>query len=712
MVKTNRRKNTKRKSKRGYNKRTYNKRTYNRKTYNRNKYTKKGGTFFMGHLPMVILGLLDLGFISYLMYDIKTPSTPSQPGTYTPSPVQQQQVVTPGQPHQQLQQQQMQQMQQQQMQQPILGKENCKSEEFVLKKQGDGLGLLNNEDDKQIFTIEKTKINEFKQKIKEKTKLLQQKINQYKQREINLKEEVRQKLLKEYKENLSTLENSVSSILKERQGRSDDLQDKERTHQLRKQEMETRLAEAKAAAAKKAVTVRAAAAANTGSGGASNTGLYPDEDEIEQMKQEILKLKTKIQNLETPGTDEFTREIEAIFKDQVTRDPSLLTIKGEIETIYEDFTDIKEELTRLQKLCKSTNKSKGFFSRKKDKSGESLDKELLIVKGALYAALKNGYIHEREEVDVKTDIIDVMFQDDTKRDKILEMFNSEIGNVIFRGNIVQVSQKRGVYKIINADKLFTSLGLIKGIQGALASVFKLIPNLLRGIRKPGIPHFITGIKGAVSYKGIGEKFTLGDHIFHLTEKINSFISSLNDGFSSEEFKKSLSGLRPNLSKVKTELKSLIDGLNSATATATASDSEDDAAGQFLQELNAVQSVLSVTDDADSGGIDLEELKRSIYTLREKLPELPDLPDLSDFQSRFIDLFPTIEELYFCEVLESETEKAFAETSTLVQDPTSDTGDAQNVGKQDTSNPNLTDDAVRKSEMVRKINELLSKTNNP
>ena len=437
MVKTNRRKNTKRKSKRGYNKRTYNKRTYNKRTYNRNKYTKKkqsakkGGTFFMGHLPMVILGLLDLGFISYLMYDIKTPSTPSQPGTYTPSPVQQQQVVTPGQPQQQLQQQQIQQqLQQQQMQQQqqMVSKGNCKSEEFVLKKQGDD--LLNNEDDKQIFTIEKTKINEFKQKIKEKTKLLQQKINQCSQREINLKEEVRQKLLKEYKEKLSTLENSVSSILKERQGRSDDLQDKERTHQLRVKEMETRLAEAQAAAAKKPVTVRASAERRRG-GAAAERELYPGGTEIDQMKTEIGLLKQKIEKLEIPGTKEFEQEINAIFKDQVTRDPSLLTIKGEIETIYEDFTDIKEELTRLQELCNKSNKSKGFFSRKKDKSGESLDKELLIVKGALYAALKNGYIHESDEVDVKTDIIDVMFQGDTKRQQILGMFNSEIGKRSF-----------------------------------------------------------------------------------------------------------------------------------------------------------------------------------------------------------------------------------------------------------------------------------------
>ena len=36
---------------------------------------------------------------------------------------------------------------------------------------------------------------------------------------------------------------------------------------------------------------------------------------------------------------------------------------------------------RLEELCNKSTK-KGFFSRKKDKSGESLDKELLIVKGA------------------------------------------------------------------------------------------------------------------------------------------------------------------------------------------------------------------------------------------------------------------------------------------------------------------------------------------
>ena len=129
-------------------------------------------------------------------------------------------------------------------------------------------------------------------------------------------------------------------------------------------------------------------------------------------------------------------------------------------------------------------------------------------------------------------------------------------------------------------------------------------------------------------------------------------------------------------------------------------------------MNAVYSVLSGedgTDDADSGGIDLEELKLSIYTLREKLPGLPELPD---FQSKFTDLFSTIEEFYFYKVIESETEKAVAETSTLVPNPTSDTGDAQNVGKQDTLNPNSTDDAVRGSEMVRKLNELLSYPNNP
>ena len=427
MVKTNRRKNTKRKGKRGYNKRTYNKKKHTKKKQS----TKKGGTFFMAHLPMVILGLLDLGFISYLMYDIKTPSTPSQPGTYTPTPGQQQQVVTPGQPQPQ---------QQQQMQQLPKGmsKEQCEKK-------------------KKELTI----------KIKE----LEFKINQ-KKSEIKLLPQ------KESAEELSRKRLEMEKIKREER-----LLKEEREYKLKEIEAQT----------KAALAAQAAVKIDKKTGGAD----YNYKQDPENDSPMKLKLKYELNNLE----DE---------------------LKG-----------VEQQLEDLQELCNKSTK-KGFFSRK-DKSGESLDKELLIVKGALYAALKSGYIKTDDEINVKTDIIDVMFKGSDKRDKILEMFNSEIGNVIFRGNIVLV--REGVYKIRDPDRLFASLGVIKGIQGALASVFKLFPGL-RGKSKPDSGskskkfNFNFGLSG-IPLPDVGEMFNFefnGENFnLTLTPGLHGILSKLKTG---------------------------------------------------------------------------------------------------------------------------------------------------------------------------------------
>ena len=84
---------------------------------------------------------------------------------------------------------------------------------------------------------------------------------------------------------------------------------------------------------------------------------------------------------------------------------------------------------------------------------------------------------------------------------------------------------------------------------------------------------------------------------------------------------------------------------------------------------------------------VKELTQRFSTLREKLPGLSGLPGLPDFQSKFNGLFSSFEDMKFfthvSQLFESKTETAVAETSTLVQDPTSDTGDAQYVDELDT-----------------------------
>ena len=383
------------------------------------------------------------------------------------------------------------------------------------------------------------------------------------------------------------------------------------------------------------------------------------------MKAEIGVLKQNIINLETPGTEVFDVEIRVIFNDQVTRDTSLLTIKEEIETIYEDFTDIKEELTELQKLCSGKSTKKGFFSRKGksnrslDGLDGSLDKELLIVKGALYAALKNDDITKDDEIDVKKNIIDVMFKDPDKRQQILEMFNSEIGNVIFRGNIVLV--REGVYKIRDPDRLFASLGVIKGIQGALASVFKLFPKLSKPrigmpkLSKPRIPEFIKTIKTSIGSIKVGEIFTFGGYDFHLTEKIMTFIGDLKPDISFEDFQESLSDLRPNSETLKQNIQELIVYLSSLSASDSASLSASASASastsEVINKLKTISEIISEDDNDSSPEKKLADMEASLFRdglsdLLKSLEGLPDLPDLPGFGDKFNDLLSNLQNIQF------------------------------------------------------------------
>ena len=103
MVKTNRRKkkskkNYKQTRRKTYRRKTYRRKTYRRKTYRRKTYEKKekkGGSFIIDQLPLLILGIIGTGFIGYLFSSTDSKKTSSLPPlerstpSYRPEPPQQ-----------------------------------------------------------------------------------------------------------------------------------------------------------------------------------------------------------------------------------------------------------------------------------------------------------------------------------------------------------------------------------------------------------------------------------------------------------------------------------------------------------------------------------------------------------------------------------------------------------------------------------------------